>query len=267
MTSEQDATSSNEADLEGVYDAEWVRGLVLAPDRVARYPRASKYDPKWIFDNQVGSQCLWLVESLAQAIRLQPSMRVLDLGCGTAIESIFLAREFGVQVWATDARVNPTENWKRICECGAADRVFPLQANALKLPYPDEFFDAIVSINALQFFGTDDLFLTNHLLRMVKPGGQIGIVVPGLVEEFEQVPAHLQPYWDPSFFAWHSAAWWRQHWDKTGLVDMQVADSFPDGEGYKIFATWEKVMRRKRRMVGEDAGRAITFIRMVAEKK
>ena len=30
-------------------------------------------------------------------------MRVLDLGCGRAMSSIFLRREFGVQVWATEA--------------------------------------------------------------------------------------------------------------------------------------------------------------------
>jgi cyclopropane fatty-acyl-phospholipid synthase-like methyltransferase len=33
---------------------------------------------------------------------LKPSMRVLDLGCGRAMSSIFLHREFDVQVWAVD---------------------------------------------------------------------------------------------------------------------------------------------------------------------
>ena len=37
-------------------------------------------------------------------------MRVLDLGCGLAMSSIFLRREFDVQVWATDLWFNASEN-------------------------------------------------------------------------------------------------------------------------------------------------------------
>jgi len=37
-----------------------------------------------------------------QVLTLRPGMRVLDLGCGTALTSIFLAREYDVEVWATD---------------------------------------------------------------------------------------------------------------------------------------------------------------------
>ena len=36
------------------------------------------------------------------ATGLEPGMRVLDLGCGKGLSSIFLAKEFGVQVWAAD---------------------------------------------------------------------------------------------------------------------------------------------------------------------
>jgi SAM-dependent methyltransferase len=35
---------------------------------------------------------------LAEAIELRPGMRVLDLGCGRAMSSVFLHREFGAQV-------------------------------------------------------------------------------------------------------------------------------------------------------------------------
>jgi cyclopropane fatty-acyl-phospholipid synthase-like methyltransferase len=37
-------------------------------------------------------------------------MRVLDLGCGRAMSSIFLRRQFGVQVWATDLWFSASEN-------------------------------------------------------------------------------------------------------------------------------------------------------------
>src|SRR5271165_7107737 len=67
-----------------------------------RFPRSSKYDGRWILDNMMGPHVLWLAECLSEVIELKPGMRVLDLGCGKAISSIFLAKEFGVQVVAAD---------------------------------------------------------------------------------------------------------------------------------------------------------------------
>lgn len=253
---------------ENGYDAGWVESLILTPERIQRYPRSSQYDPRWIYDNQVGSHCLWLIESLCQVLDLKPGQRVLDLGCGKAIESIFLAREFGVQVWATDLGFSPTDNWKRIREAGVEDRVFPIQGDARNLPFAHEFFDLVVSINSVQYYGTDDLYLAGQLIKMVKPGGQIGIVVPGLLRELDgEVPEEIRPYWDQPFFAWHSPAWWRRHWDKTGLVDVEVADTLADGEGYTVFVTWETVMRNTQRLVAQDGGRNISFVRLVARRK
>ena len=57
-----------------------------------RYPRAAKYDPEWMFENKMGCQCLWLAESLSRVMTLESGMRVLDLGCGRALSSIFWRR-------------------------------------------------------------------------------------------------------------------------------------------------------------------------------
>lgn len=50
-----------------------------------KYPLAAKYDPEWIYENKMGGQCLWLIESLSRIIELKPGMRVLDMGCGKAL--------------------------------------------------------------------------------------------------------------------------------------------------------------------------------------
>src|SRR5678815_3340304 len=68
-----------------------------------RFPRSSRYHPDWVLTHASGgANSLWLTEWLTEALDLRPGMRVLDLGCGKASSSIFLRREFGVQVWATD---------------------------------------------------------------------------------------------------------------------------------------------------------------------
>src|SRR6188474_3034022 len=134
-----------------------------------RFPRSSKYHPEWVIASASGgANALWLTEWLAAALNLQPGMRVLDLGCGRAMSSIFLRREFGVQVWATDLWFSASENIQRIRDAGVEDGVFPIHADARQLPYSEEFFDAIVSIDSFMYYGTDDLYL-NYVARFVKP--------------------------------------------------------------------------------------------------
>jgi len=114
-----------------------------------RFPRSSRYHPDWILAGASGgANALWLTEWLSEAMSLQPGMKVLDLGCGRAMSSIFLRREFGVQVWATDLWFNASENFQRIRDAGVEDGVFPIHADARALPFAAEFFDAIVSIDS-----------------------------------------------------------------------------------------------------------------------
>src|SRR3712207_5705544 len=147
------------------------------------FPRSAAYDPAWMLENLMGPNAVWLAEALSQAMRLEPGMRVLDMGCGRAISSIFLAKEFGLHVWAADLWIGPSDNWQRIRDAGLEDRVFPLRVEAHDLPFAEGFFDALLSLDAYHYFGTDDLYLGSYA-RFVKPGGQIGIVVPDLRHEF-----------------------------------------------------------------------------------
>ena len=79
-----------------------------------RFPRSSAYHPEWVLAGvSGGANSLWLTEWLAEAMELRAGMRVLDLGCGRGASSIFLRREFGVQVWATDLWFSAGERLER----------------------------------------------------------------------------------------------------------------------------------------------------------
>src|SRR5438477_3955317 len=107
-----------------------------------RFPRASAYHPGWVAAGvSGGANPLWLTEWLAEALDLRPGMRVLDLGCGRGASSVFLRREFGVQVWAADLLCSSSENLQRVRDAGVEDGVFPLRADARSLPFAAEFFD------------------------------------------------------------------------------------------------------------------------------
>jgi len=70
--------------------------------RNKRYPRSAGYAARWMLDGNMGPNPLWLAESLSSVMPLESGMRILDMGCGAALSSIFLAKEFGVEVWAAD---------------------------------------------------------------------------------------------------------------------------------------------------------------------
>jgi cyclopropane fatty-acyl-phospholipid synthase-like methyltransferase len=200
------------------------------------FPRSRSYPPAWVLDNQMGPNALWLVEWLTQALNLEPGMRVLDLGCGRAMTSIFLAREYGVRVWAADLWIGPDHNWQRATAAGVADLVCPLRAEAHALPFAAGYFDAVVSVDAYTYFGTDDLYLA-YLTRFLKPGGVVGIVVPGLTHDFDgPVPEYLmQPqangkrFWEDECRCFHTAEWWAEHFGRSGKVRVQFADALPEG--------------------------------------
>jgi cyclopropane fatty-acyl-phospholipid synthase-like methyltransferase len=239
---------------------------------VDAFPRSASYDPEWTLENLMGPNVLWLTEALCQVVALEPGMRVLDMGCGRAISSIFLAKEFGVQVWATDLWIGASDNWQRVCAAGLQDRVFPIHAEAHSLPFAEGFFDALVSLDAYHYFGTDDLYL-GYYARFVKEGGQLGIVVPGIQHEFTSgVPEHLAPYWERDFWSFHSPAWWREHWQRTGPVEVAVTDMAPNG--WQHWLKWLEVAgeygfptsAEEAEMLRRDAGRNLGFSRLVGRK-
>jgi len=227
----------------------------------------------------MGPNALWLTEWLCQNMHLTPGMRVLDMGCGRAMSSIFLAKEFGVQVWAADLRVKPTDNWQRIRDAGVADLVFPIHAEARSLPYAAGFFDAIVCVDSYVYYGTDDLYF-DYFVKFVKPGGQIGIVVPALTHDYDgPVPEHLtreQPsggvFWDEECWYLHTADWWRYLWARTKLVDVEAADAMPDGwrlwlQHYRVVAAaGTKRCASEIEALEADRGRYLGFVRMVARR-
>ena len=237
------------------------------------FPRASTYDAEWLFDTMMGPNVLWLAEWASQVVPLHPGMRILDLGCGKAASSIFLAKEFDVTVWAADLWIKPTENWRRIAAAGLTDRVLPIHAEAHALPFAEGYFDVILSFDAYHYFGTDDLYV-GYISKFIRPGGRLCIAVPGLARELpEGPPESLRPYWKWDFCSFHSPEWWRRHWSKTGRVEVELADNLADA--WQLWAEWNECCAqagavdwaaREAEMLRLDGGQTLTFTRVVAKR-
>lgn len=252
------------------------------PDNVlARpgFPLSSRYDAAWMLGNQMGPNALWLLEWLCERLPIAPGARVLDLGCGKAMTSVFLAKELGARVHAVDLWMDPDENWRRAVEAGVGDLVCPVRAEAHSLPFAAGYFDVVVSIDAFHYFGTDLLYL-DYLTRFLRPGGRLGIVVPGLARPLNgEVPSWLsvpqangKVFWDPSCRSFLTAEAWSSLWAGSPSVTGVVVDSRPDG--WRLWADFERAVEAGGRAlfpsdaeaIEKDAGRTLTFLRLLAER-
>ena len=243
-----------------------------------QFPRSNKYDATWIMKNEMGPHPLWLTEFLVQPFSLKPGMRVLDLGCGKGITSVFLAREFGVQVYAVDfdeweGWTSTEVRWRNAKEHDVENLVIPITANALSLPFAPNFFDAIICVDAYIYFGQGEAYLEN-ILKFLRPGGQLGMIVPGYIKEpTDGVPEYIHEFLGDELWTWQSLLWWKNLWENSGLVSINVADAMPDGCDFWL--RWETVLNEsgqnkwpdETHIFKMDEGAYIGFIRLVATKK
>ncbi|MFE2018824.1 SAM-dependent methyltransferase [Streptomyces sp. NPDC059499] len=247
---------------------------LIRPDR---YPRSARYDPTWLLGLDMGPNPLWLLEDLARDLDLRPGMRVLDLGSGKGATSVFLAREYGVQVVAADWWIGAEEAASVFAEAGVADRVEAVHAEAHVLPFEQESFDAIVSIDAFEYFGTADNYLP-YLLRFLRPGGQLGMATPAMkreVRDLGAIPPHIKEVVGWEAIAWHTAEWWRFQWEITELVTVTAARLQPDA--WQDWLLWTRAgaefLPESRAsgqpvidMLTEDAGEFLSFALVTARR-
>ena len=188
------------------------------------FPKANSFSQDTIQSKIMGPNPLKLCEEALQHADLKPGMRVCDLGSGTGITSVLLAREYGLNTYAVDLWSNPDENRAFFREMGVADEtIHPIKADASEgLPFDEEFFEAVVSIDSFNYFGRDPEYLNNKLLPYVKHGGMLYLVIPGMVADcHSNLPECLLASWTPEQLEYmHDISWWRALIEQSEGVDI-----------------------------------------------
>jgi SAM-dependent methyltransferase len=115
---------------------------------------------------------------VAEAARIRPGQRVLDVACGTGV----LAREVASRVGPSGhvVGIDPSPGMISVARQRAATIEWR-EGVAERLPFPDQSFDAVVSQFGLMFF-TDPNNALREMLRVLAPGGQLAIAVWDAVE-------------------------------------------------------------------------------------
>ena len=92
--------------------------------------KSNKYDKSFIEENMMGPNSMKVLEELMESVPLKSGMRVLDLGCGNGLTSVFVAKEYGVQVFAVDLWISASDNYNRFKNMGLENQIIPIHADA-----------------------------------------------------------------------------------------------------------------------------------------
>jgi tellurite methyltransferase len=122
---------------------------------------------------QFGQIDIYLFDQLLKG-RISPGMRILDTGCGTGRNLVYLLRE-GYEVYAADMdeqAVDSVRSLARMFAPALAESNFRVEA-VERMSFDDACADVVISNTVLHFAGDDAHFeaMLHGTWRVLKPGG------------------------------------------------------------------------------------------------
>lgn len=159
-------------------------------------------------------------------------LRVLEVGCGTAIDACILAEDPRLQVVGVDRAKGAIEVGKKICS-SLGRRCSLLVGDAYRLSFPDETFDLVFSQGFLEHF-RDPLPLLREQVRVLKSSGCLVVDVPqkyaglGLYSLRKQWKIR-KGVWPWGWETQYSYAELKKLGDASGLVTLETAGYGFDG--------------------------------------
>ena len=133
---------------------------------------------------------------LVKKAGIQKNSRVLDLGCGTATLTILLKKsQPDAEVTGIDVDPTVLEIAKEKATKTGVDISLDL-GTSIKLPYPDNHFNTVVSSLFFHHLSRENKMLTmKEVLRVLKPGGELHVADLGKPQNaFMRVPSSVLMY-------------------------------------------------------------------------
>lgn len=137
-----------------------------------------------------------LIEALLDWGEVRQASQILDVGCGIGGSSLYLAEKFAAA--ATGITLSPVQANRasqRAAAAGLSDRTHFQVADALQMPFADESFDLVWTLESGEHMPDKQQFLA-ECFRVLKPGGTLLMATwchrptpPGLTADEQQ---HLE---------------------------------------------------------------------------
>lgn len=236
------------------------------------YIKSGKYQTHDLMKRIMGPNPLKLEEELLIEHKIKDGAVVCDLGSGQGLTSVFLAKEYGFKVYATDLWSDPCENARFFEMMGLCEeQIVPIKADATDLPFEKDFFDAVVSTDSYNYFGRDTHYLDDKLLPFIKSGGYIYITVPGMKKDcHDNLPQELLLSWTPEQFDYiHDIDYWTNIVSACRNAEVISIKEMESNE--ECWNDW--LMQENEYAVGDrkamyaGGGKYLNFIAIVLQKK
>jgi SAM-dependent methyltransferase len=199
--------------------------------------------------------------------------RTLDLGCGMALTSVFLANETPAkQVYAFDLWVSASDNLRRIRSLRLEDRIIPIHGDAMDMPFAHDWFDTVVSVDSYHYFGAKKGVFAEKILPFVRKGGQVMIAVPGLKEEPQGEMKELFKTWaeGDDALTFKTVRWWKELLEEEcgNRCDIEVTEGECfDAAWEDWFSTGHEYGLRDREFLNRGLDRILNFVMMYIRKR
>lgn len=214
---------------------------------------------------------------LDELIRRKPENmdfgRALDLGCGYALTSMFIANETNAeQVFAFDLWIAASENYRRIQKNHLENKIIPIHGDALDMPFAQEYFDSVISVDAYHYFGCKEGVFAEKILPFVKKDGYVMIAVPGIKEEPQGEVKELFTAWaegdDAELFK--TVGWWESLLKKECQEQCEIvvkeAECF-DIAWQEWFDTEHKFGIRDKEFLDKGLDKILNFVLIYVKKR
>ncbi len=220
---------------------------------------------KILLNNMMGPNCNILLEELIYRYPISKNARILDLGCGRGLSTLFLMEQFPTsKIFSVDLWTSPSENARRFELWGIDENAIPMQLDANRLPFANEYFDLIVSIDAYQYFGRKKKYFENKLKPLLKNQGLALFAIPGLKNDV--VEEDLKKLWkwagdEIEFFK--TCKWWKDNFcmHKSYIWEMESFES----AWQSWFSTEKEVAKRDADLLKGVRNRCMNFIGVAVE--
>jgi tellurite methyltransferase len=188
---------------------------------------------------QFGQIDIYLFDQILRG-NITPEMRVLDAGCGSGRNLVYLLRE-GCEVFGIDADAGAIAQVRRLA--ASLQPELPREnfqaSNVDQMPFPDDFADVVICSAVLHFARDERHFraMLSELWRVLRPGGMLFCRLGSRIGmEFEELR--------PGIFAVGSSEWFLVDEETLLSLTRELGGSLVDPlkttivQGQRCMTTW-----------------------------